>query len=28
MLLIKKGMRLSIQPITKEEFDEVVSQGG
>ncbi len=27
MLLIKKGMRLSIQPITKEEFDEVVSQG-
>ncbi|HIF44771.1 MAG TPA: EVE domain-containing protein, partial [Dehalococcoidia bacterium] len=28
MLLIKKGMRLSIQPITKDEFDEVVSQGG
>ena len=28
MLLIKKGMRLSIQPITKEEFDEVVAQGG
>ena len=28
MLLIKKGMRLSIQPITKEEFAEVVSQGG
>jgi predicted RNA-binding protein with PUA-like domain len=28
MLLIKKGMRLSIQPITKEEFDELVSQGG
>ena len=28
MLLIRKGMRLSIQPITKEEFDEVVSQGG
>ena len=27
MLLIKKGMRLSLQPITKEEFDEVVSQG-
>ena len=27
MLLIKKGMRLSIQPITKDEFDEVVSQG-
>ena len=28
MLLIRKGMRLSIQPITKEEFIEVVSQGG
>ena len=28
MLLIRKGMRLSIQPITKEEFDEVVEQGG
>ena len=28
MLLIRKGMRLSIQPITKEEFDEVVSLGG
>ena len=28
MLLIRKGMRLSIQPITKEEFVEVVSQGG
>ena len=28
MLLIRKGMRLSIQPITKEEFDEVVDQGG
>ena len=28
MLLIRKGMRLSIQPITKEEFIEVVYQGG
>ena len=28
MLLNTKGMRLSIQPITKEEFIEVVSQGG
>ena len=28
MLLIRKGMRLSIQPITKEEFDEIVEQGG
>ena len=28
MLLIRKGMRLSIQPITKEEFIEVVPQGG
>ena len=28
MLLIRKGMRLSIQPITKEEFNEVVEQGG
>ena len=28
MLLIRKGMRLSIQPITKEEFIEVGSQGG
>ena len=28
MLLIRKGMRLSIQPVTKEEFDEVVSMGG
>ena len=28
MLLIRKGMRLSIHPITKEEFIEVVSQGG
>jgi predicted RNA-binding protein with PUA-like domain len=28
MLLIRKGMRLSIQPITKDEFDEIVEQGG
>ena len=28
MLLIRKGMRLSIQPVTKEEFDEVCAMGG
>ena len=28
MLLIKMGMRLSIQPVTKEEFDEVIIMGG
>jgi predicted RNA-binding protein with PUA-like domain len=28
MLLIRKGMRLSIQPVTKEEFDEVLLMGG
>ena len=28
MLLIRKGMRLSIQPVTKEEFNEVLSMGG
>jgi len=28
MALARKGMRLSIQPVTKEEFDEVVSMGG
>ena len=28
MLLIRKGMRLSIQPVTKEQFDEVVLLGG
>ena len=28
MLLIRKGMRLSIQPVTKEEFDEIVAVGG
>ena len=29
MLLIRKGQRLSIQPVTKEEFDEIIamSQG-
>jgi predicted RNA-binding protein with PUA-like domain len=27
MLLLKKGMRLSIQPVTKEQFDIVVSLG-
>ena len=28
MPLIRKGMRLSIQPITKQEFDEVLFMGG
>ena len=28
MLLIRKGMRLSILPVTKEEFDEIVRVGG
>ena len=28
MLLIRKGMRLSIQPVSKEEFDEVLVMGG
>jgi len=28
MLLIRKGMRLSIQPVTKAEFDEVLLMGG
>ena len=28
MLLIRKGMRLSIQPVTKEEFEEIVRVGG
>jgi predicted RNA-binding protein with PUA-like domain len=27
MLLVKKGMRLSIQPVTQEEWDEVVALG-
>ena len=27
MLLLKKGMRLSIQPVTKDQFDIVVSLG-
>ena len=27
MLLIRRGMRLSIQPVTKEEFDEIVTLG-
>ncbi len=27
MLLLKKGMRLSIQPVTKKQFDIVVSLG-
>jgi predicted RNA-binding protein with PUA-like domain len=28
MMLLKKGMRLSIQPVTAEEFKIVVSMGG
>ena len=28
MLLARRGMRLSIQPVTEEEWDEVVSLGG
>ena len=28
MLLVRRGMRLSIQPVTQEEWDEVVSLGG
>ena len=27
MLLIRKGQRLSIQPVTKEEYDEVIAMG-
>ena len=27
MLLVKKGMRLSIQPVTQEEWDEVIALG-
>ena len=27
MLLVRRGMRLSIQPVTQEEWDEVVSMG-
>ncbi len=27
MLLVKRGMRLSIQPVTKEEWDEVIAMG-
>ena len=27
MLLVKRGMRLSVQPVTKEEWDEVVAMG-
>jgi predicted RNA-binding protein with PUA-like domain len=27
MMLLKKGMRLSIQPVSKQEFDIVVSMG-
>lgn len=28
MLLIRRGMRLSIQPVTREEWDEVLRMGG
>ncbi len=27
MLLVRRGMRLSIQPVTKEEWDEIVTMG-
>jgi predicted RNA-binding protein with PUA-like domain len=27
MLLVRKGMRLSIQPVTREEWDEVIAMG-
>ena len=27
MLLVRRGMRLSIQPVTREEWDEIVSLG-
>jgi len=27
MLLIRKGQRLSIQPVTKEEVEEIVAMG-
>ena len=27
MLLARRGMRLSVQPVTKEEWDEVISLG-
>lgn len=27
MLLVRRGMRLSIQPVTKEEWDEIVAMG-
>ena len=27
MLLIRKGQRLSIQPVTREEFDEIIAMG-
>jgi predicted RNA-binding protein with PUA-like domain len=27
MLLVRRGMRLSIQPVTKEEWDEIIALG-
>ena len=27
MMLVRRGMRLSIQPVTREEFDEIVALG-
>ncbi|CAI8011068.1 Thymocyte nuclear protein 1 [Geodia barretti] len=27
MLLIRKGQRLSIQPVTREEYDEIITMG-
>ena len=28
MFLVRRGMRLSIQPVTKEQWDEILSLGG
>ena len=27
MMLVRRGMRLSIQPVTKNEWDEILSLG-
>ncbi len=28
MMLVRRGMRLSIQPVTKEDWDEILTMGG
>ena len=28
MVLLRKGMRLSIQPVTKREFDAILKEAG